>query len=140
MIYCNMCFGDYYFGKYNGLGGKIEVDEDVVVSMCCEIVEEVGIDCIGMCLCGIFSWFGFGKYGEDWLGFVFVIDSFEGILYGGNYEGMLEWVDLDKLDMLLMWEGDCNFLLLVFDVDLCLFYGVMLYKDGCMVSWFYSWL
>lgn len=49
-----------------------------------------------------------------------------------NLEGMLEWVECDWLMELLMWEGDCYFLLLVFDDDLCLFYGVMLYKDGCM--------
>lgn len=137
MIYCNVCFGDQYLGKYNGLGGKVECDEDVVVGMCCEICEEVGIECGIMCMCGIISWFGFGKQGEDWFGFVFVIEDYIGIFLIVNLEGMLEWVDVDKIEDLLLWEGDCWFLLLVFDQDLCFFYGVMFYWDGVMLFWLY---
>ncbi len=103
-----------------------------------EIQEEAGIDCTEMRLRGTISWPGFGKHGEDWLGFVFVIDSFEGTPHGGNHEGTLEWVDLDKLDTLPMWEGDRNFLPLVFDADPRPFHGVMPYQDGRMVSWSYS--
>ncbi len=62
----------------------------------------------------------------------------EGTPHGGNHEGTLEWVDLDKLDTLPMWEGDRNFLPLVFDADPRPFHGVMPYKDGRMVSWSYS--
>ncbi|MBH1569645.1 8-oxo-dGTP diphosphatase [Stenotrophomonas maltophilia] len=138
MIHRNTRPGDHHLGKYNGLGGKIEADEDVAASMRREIQEEAGIDCTEMRLRGTISWPGFGKHGEDWLGFVFVIDSFEGTPHGGNHEGTLEWVDLDKLDALPMWEGDRNFLPLGFDADPRPFHGVMPYQDGRMVSWSYS--
>lgn len=93
MIHRNTRPGDHHLGKYNGLGGKIEPTEDVAAGMRREIAEEAGIDCTGMRLRGTISWPGFGKHGEDWLGFVFVIDSFEGTPHGGNHEGTLEWVD-----------------------------------------------
>jgi 8-oxo-dGTP diphosphatase len=51
---------------------------------------------------------------------------------------LLEWVDVDKLDQLPMWEGDRNFLPLVFDADPRPFHGVMPYRDGRMQSWSYS--
>lgn len=52
MIHRNTRPGDHHLGKYNGLGGKIEADEDVAASMRREIAEEAGIDCTGMRLRG----------------------------------------------------------------------------------------
>ena len=37
---------DTHFGKYNGLGGKLEAGEDVVAGMQREIREEAGIECL----------------------------------------------------------------------------------------------
>ena len=138
MIHRNTRPGDMHLGKYNGLGGKMEPEEDALACMHREIREEAGIECGTTRLRGTLSWPGFGKHGEDWLGFVFVIDTFEGTPHGGNDEGTLDWVDLEKLDTLPMWEGDRNFLPLVFDADPRPFHGVMPYKDGRMVSWSYS--
>ena len=137
MIHRNTRPGDHHLGKYNGLGGKIEPTEDVAAGMRREIAEEAGIDCTGMRLRGTISWPGFGKHGEDWLGFVFVIDSFEGTRTAATMRARWSgWTD--KLDTLPMWEGDRNFLPLVFDADPRPFHGVMPYKDGRMVSWSYS--
>ena len=36
-----------------------------------EIREEAGIECESMQLRGTLNWPGFGKHGEDWLGFIF---------------------------------------------------------------------
>jgi 8-oxo-dGTP diphosphatase len=103
-----------------------------------EILEEAGIHCSALELRGTLSWPGFGKQGEDWLGFLFLITAFEGTPLKSNAEGALEWVDLDRLYELPMWEGDRQFLPLVFDADPRPFHGVMPYKDGRMVSWRYS--
>ena len=135
LVHRNARAHDAHLGKYNGLGGKLEADEDIVAGMRREIREEAQIGCPELQLRGTISWPGFGKHGEDWLGFVFVIDSFEGSPHGGNHEGTLEWVDVDKLDQLPMWEGDRNFLPLVFDADPRPFHGVMPYRDGRMQSW-----
>src|SRR3546814_10833134 len=68
MLHRNARADDHHLGKYNGLGGKIEPDEDVLAGMRREIAEEAGIDCTALSLRGTISWPGFGKHGEDWLG------------------------------------------------------------------------
>lgn len=138
MIHRNARPGDQHLGKYNGLGGKIERDEDVVACMRREIREEAGIECTAMRLRGTISWPGFGKHGEDWLGFVFVIDAFDGVPLERNPEGSLEWIEVERLGELPLWDGDRQFLPLVFDADPRMFHGVMPYHEGRMQSWSWS--
>jgi 8-oxo-dGTP diphosphatase len=138
MIHRNARAGDHHLGKYNGLGGKLEADEDVVAGMRREIREEAGIECDELQLRGTISWPGFGKHGEDWFGFVFVVTHFSGTPLQGNAEGTLEWVDIEKIPGLPLWEGDRHFLPLVFDADPRPFHGVMPFRDGRMLGWNYS--
>lgn len=138
MIHRNARPGDQHLGKYNGLGGKVERDEDVAAGMRREILEEAGIECGLMRMRGTISWPGFGKAGEDWFGFVFVIDDFTGTPFASNPEGTLEWVDVDKLETLPLWEGDRQFLPMVFDADPRPFHGVMPYRDGAMQGWSFT--
>jgi 8-oxo-dGTP diphosphatase len=135
MIHRNARQDDQHLGKYNGLGGKMEAAEDIAACMRREIMEEAGIECLEMRLRGTLNWPGFGKQGEDWLGFIFIIDRYAGTPFESNAEGKLEWVPVSELDALPMWEGDRHFLPLVFDADPRPFHGVMPYKDGRMVSW-----
>jgi len=135
MIHRNARKDDQHLGKYNGLGGKMEPFEDIADCMRREIREEAGIECLQMRLRGTLNWPGFGKNGEDWLGFIFLIDEYSGTPLESNPEGALEWVPVGGLDDLPMWEGDRHFLPLVFDNDPRPFHGVMPYKDGRMVSW-----
>ena len=135
MIHRNARPGDQHLGKYNGLGGKLEADADVVAGMRREIREEAGIECDELALRGTVSWPGFGRDGEDWLGFVFVVTRWRGTPLAGNPEGTLEWVPLERLPHLPMWEGDRHFVPLVFDDDPRQFHGVMPYRDGRMLSW-----
>ena len=138
LIHRNARPDDQHLGKYNGLGGKLERDEDVLAGMRREIREEAGIECVSMRLRGTVSWPGFGKHGEDWLGFVFVVDAFEGTPFASNPEGTQEWIALDRMHELPMWDGDRHFLPLVFDDDPRGFHGVMPYRDGKMASWGFS--
>ena len=138
MIHRNARPDDHQLGKYNGLGGKLDPHEDVLAGMRREIREEAGIECTELELRGTISWPGFGTQGEDWLGFVFTITGFRGTPLERNPEGTLEWVELDRLHALPMWEGDRHFLPLVFDGDPRPFHGVMPYRDGRMVSWHWS--
>lgn len=137
MIHRNARPDDQHLGKYNGLGGKMEPEEDIATCMRREILEEAGIACESMELRGTLNWPGFGKQGEDWLGFIFIIDSYSGTPFTSNAEGTLEWVERERLMELPMWEGDRHFLPLVFDGDPRPFHGVMPYKDGHMQSWSY---
>lgn len=138
MIHRNARPEDYSIGKYMGLGGKMERDEDVLTCMKREIFEEAGIECLEISLRGTVSWTNFGKNQEDWLGFVFRIDSFEGTPKTHNNEGELEWVDLKEIGKLPMWEGDHYFLPMVFDEDPRPFHGYMPYDNQQPVSWSYS--
>ena len=138
LVHRNARADDQHLGKYNGLGGKIEADEDVMAGMRREILEEAGIQCVAMQMRGTISWPGFGKNGEDWLGVIFLIETFTGEPLTENPEGSLEWVALDAVAALPLWEGDRHFLPLVFDADLRPFHGVMPYRDGRMVGWSFS--
>lgn len=131
---------DESYGRWNGLGGKLEADEDVATGMRRELREEAGIEVAEMDLRGTVSWPGFGANGEDWLGFVFVIRSFTGTPPPANDEGPLAWVDVSAVlsGALPMWDGDRHFLPLVFDADPRPFHGVMPYSGGLPTSWEWS--
>jgi 8-oxo-dGTP diphosphatase len=130
---------DAHFGKYNGLGGKLEANEDVVAGLRREVREESGLGCDELALRGTVSWPGFGKGGEDWFGFVFLVTRFSGEPQPESPEGPLEWVELTRLPELPLWEGDRHFLPLVFAPGRQ-FHGVMPYRDGRPVRWDYSLL
>lgn len=135
LVHRNARPDDHNIGKYMGLGGKMERNEDVFTCMKREIYEEAGINCLEMTLRGTVNWTGFGKNGEDWLGFVFRIESFEGVPFDSNAEGVLEWVLINEIQSLPMWEGDNHFLPLVFDADPRPFHGYMPYKDQKPIGW-----
>jgi 8-oxo-dGTP diphosphatase len=100
-----------------------------------EVREEAGLDAVEMALRGTISWPGFGKGGEDWFGFLFLITRFTGTPLSQCREGTLEWVPVDTGATLPMWEGADHFLPLLFDADRRPFHGLMPYANGRMVSW-----
>ncbi|PIE69665.1 MAG: 7,8-dihydro-8-oxoguanine triphosphatase [Deltaproteobacteria bacterium] len=135
LVHRNRRQNDQHLGKYNGLGGKMEPEEDVYHCMVREIHEEAGISCLDVVLRGIINWTGFGPDGEDWLGFIFRIDRFCGEPFTANEEGDLLWVELSQLGALPMWEGDRHFLPMVFDDDPRIFHGYMPYAGGKPLDW-----
>lgn len=130
--------GDEQFGKYNGLGGHMEAQEDVGTAMTRELREESGLEVKKMSLRGTINWTGFGPNGEDWIGVVFLIEDWEGTPPDRNEEGPLEWVELERIPTLPMWEGDRYFMPLVFDGDPRPFHGYMPYDNGRPVGWSFT--
>jgi 8-oxo-dGTP diphosphatase len=128
---------DLHYGKYNGLGGKVAPGEDVVACLHREIQEEAGIVCDAVLLRGTVSWPGFGKAGEDWFGFIFLVNAWHGRPFCDNPEGSLHWVDVDRLGQLPLWEGDRHFLRLAFGDRRRQFHGTMPYREGRPLSWTY---
>jgi 8-oxo-dGTP diphosphatase len=133
---------DDHFGKINGLGGKVEPDEDIVTSLRREIAEEANLELLSFQLRGTITWTNFGPRSEQWLGFVFLADKWDGDPPEANEEGTLIWIDRSRLLRacaddaetraaagLPMWAGDRHFVPLVFDDDARLFHGTMPY-DG----------
>ncbi len=150
LVHRNARDDDEHFGKYNGLGGKLEPNEDLVSSLRRELREEASIELTTFALRGSISWPGFGANGEDWLGFIFVVHSWSGQVPALNSEGTLSWVARARLldachddpairaaAALPMWEGDRHFLPMVFDADPMPFWGVMPYVGGRPVDWRY---
>jgi 8-oxo-dGTP diphosphatase len=135
LIHRNRRPDDIHFCKYNGLGGKLEAHEDIVAGMRREIREEAGIECASLHLRGTISWPGFGKLGEDWFGFIFLIDAWTGSPNVDNPEGALTWIAVNAILDLPLWEGDRHFLPLVFDRGIAQFHGVMPYRLGKPLSW-----
>jgi 8-oxo-dGTP diphosphatase len=138
LIHRNRRPDDPHYGKYNGLGGKLDPDEDVVSCIRREVREEAGLECEELVLRGTINWPGFGKDGEDWFGFIFRVDRASGTPRTHNPEGLLEWVEIAQLLDRPLWEGDRFFLPLVFERTELQFHGVMPYRDGRPVSWSYS--
>ncbi|HSR35716.1 MAG TPA: 8-oxo-dGTP diphosphatase [Desulfurivibrionaceae bacterium] len=138
LVHRNARADDAHLGKYNGLGGKMLPHEDVLTGLHREIREEAGIECLETALRGTINWTGFGPEGEDWLGFIFRIDRFQGTPFAENSEGVLSWQPISRLHELPMWEGDRYFLPLVFDRDPRIFHGHMPYRDNRPIGWHYT--
>ncbi len=129
---------DDQFGRYNGIGGHMEPNEDIAACMIREIKEEAGITPTVMSLRGTVNWTGFGPKGEDWLAFIFLVHAFSGEPAQASNEGPLQWVDIDKITSLPIWEGDRYFLPLVFDDDPRPFHGFLPYDHDRPLGWSYT--
>ena len=140
LVHRNARPDDPHFGKFNGLGGKLDPGEDVVAGFRREVREEAGIECDALRLAGTVSWPGFGKHGEDWFGFVFRVTEWSGTPLAANHEGTLVWVPVAEVFTLPLWEGDRHFLPMVFDRAAPQFHGVMPYRGGRPISWSFSTL
>ncbi len=126
---------DENLGLYNGVGGRLERDEDAAAGMIREVREETGLTVTAMALRGTLCWVDFGPAKRDWLAFVFLIDGVQGTPFSGNEEGTLHWVPIADLDTLPMWAGDRLFLPLVFDDDPRPFHGWMRYAGDRPADW-----
>ncbi|MEE4241143.1 MAG: 8-oxo-dGTP diphosphatase [Desulfopila sp.] len=138
LVHRNKRKNDHHFGKFNGLGGKMEPSEDIVSCLQREIREEASIDAQEIVLRGTINWTGFGGEGMDWFGFIFLVRSFKGSPCSTNAEGDLVWKKIAELETLPMWEGDRLFLPLVFDDDPRVFHGYMPYCNGKPAGWYFS--
>lgn len=99
---------DMHQGKWNGLGGKFEPGETPEDCAIREIYEESGLRVRNPELKGLLTFPGFAN-DEDWYAFVFVAHEFEGELIDSP-EGVLDWIDNDRLFELELWDGDRVFL------------------------------
>jgi 8-oxo-dGTP diphosphatase len=129
---------DIHAGKYVGLGGHVESDEDVLTCARREIHEESGLIATDLTLRGTILWTGFGAKRADYLCFVFRADAFTGTPHDGNEEGTLEWVPIDDLTSRPMWDSDHLWLPMVLDNIPNPFHGVMPYDGDKMLTWSYQ--
>lgn len=100
--------GDVHFGKWNGLGGKLEPGETPEEGVVREVWEESGLKVVRPVWKGFLTFPGFAEE-EDWYVFVFEATRFSGRLKEGP-EGHLAWIKDDQVLKLPLWEGDRYFL------------------------------
>ena len=92
-------------GKWNGLGGKMYPSESPEQACIREVFEESGLKGRQLKYHGLLR-FWFGDRGEpDWIVHVFSTNSFKGQLKE-SCEGILQWIELDKIPYQEMWEDD----------------------------------
>ena len=95
---------DIHEGKWNGLGGKLESGESPEECVIREVYEESGLIIKNPTLRGIMT---FPKFDDinDWLVFLYTASDFSGNLIESN-EGVLKWINNNKILDLNIWEGD----------------------------------
>jgi 8-oxo-dGTP diphosphatase len=101
--------GDVHFGKYNGLGGKLDPGESPLQCVLREVYEESGLRPRRIRFSGHIAFPAFDG-SNDWSVFLYRAFDPEGELAPDPPEGRLEWVPRGKLLDLPLWEGDTHFL------------------------------
>ena len=99
---------DFHKNKWNGLGGKIipgETPEECIIR---EVKEESGLNIIDPILKGIITFPKFDTI-DNWMVFLYYCNNYTGELIISN-EGILKWIDNNKLFALNLWEGDKIFI------------------------------
>ena len=113
MLYRNKKENDYHEGKWNAPGGKFEPGESPEECVIREMKEETGLTIKNPVLKGVITFPMFdGK--NDWYVFLFRAFDFTGEIIESP-EGSLEWIQVDELLNLNLWEGDKTFIPWLFE-------------------------
>ena len=97
-------------GKWVGIGGRFEENESPEECAIREVKEETGLTVKNLSYRGIITFVSDSWEGEYM--HLFHIDSFEGELSECD-EGDLEWIEIEKVYSLPIWDGDKIFLKLL---------------------------
>lgn len=98
---------DMNHDKWIGIGGKLEEGETPLACILREAKEETGLTLNRVTYRGIIYFKNSYYYDEDM--HLFTCSDFSGTIKECD-EGVLEWVDKDKIYSLPLWEGDKIFL------------------------------
>ncbi|HUX93978.1 MAG TPA: 8-oxo-dGTP diphosphatase [Ignavibacteriaceae bacterium] len=99
---------DVHEGKWNGLGGKLEIGETPEECVIREIKEESGLSISDPRLHGFITFPLFDGV-DDWYVFVFTAENYSGEIIE-SAEGNLEWIPSESVTALNLWDGDAIFL------------------------------
>ncbi len=124
---------DDHAGKWNGLGGKCELDEAMVDAASRELREESGLEMDSR----RFSFLGFIQFplfkphkNEDWNVGVFAVDATDAEHtqpLASPDEGTIHWKKISEIPSLPFWPGDESFLPYVLKREP--FHGVVRYEN-----------
>ena len=92
-------------GKWNGVGGRVEPNENPEECVRREIFEETGLRVLDLKFHGILNFYFGGKEEPDWVVHVFSTTNFEGEPRPSE-EGILKWFDFEEIPYDEMWGDD----------------------------------
>lgn len=125
MLHRTMKKKDVNKDKWIGVGGHFELGESPEECVCREVLEETGYRLTSYRFRGLITFLS-GDGVTEYMS-LFTADGFEGEEISCD-EGELEWVPLEKIEELNLWEGDKIFLrLLAEDAP---FFSLKLVYDG----------
>ena len=113
LLFRNKKEHDINHGKYIGVGGHIEEGETPDIAIDREVKEESSLDIISKKLRAKIT-FHFDEFIEHM--YLYTSFDFKGNIIECN-EGTLEWIDINNLNNIPMWEGDRYFLKPIFEED-----------------------
>ena len=125
MLHRNVKENDVNEGKWIGVGGHFEADESPEECLLREVREETGYTLTSYRYRGIVT-FVSGNGVTEYMS-LFTADGFEGEQIACD-EGVLEWVDINKIQDLNLWRGDKIFLKLI--AEKVPFFSLKLVYDG----------
>ena len=117
--------------KWIGVGGKFEAGETPFDCVRREILEETGLTVYSVSYKGIIT-FVSNEFGTEYM-HLFHTKDYSGTLTEKCDEGMLEWIDIDAVKNLPLWEGDKIFLDLI-QKDVPFFSLKLVYEGQNLVS------
>ena len=123
---------DINHDKWIGVGGHFEFEESPEDCLLREVKEETGLTLKNFKFRGIVTFVSDDDEAEYMC--LYTSDDFEGNLIECD-EGKLEWVPLEKIESLELWEGDKIFLRLL-HTDAPFFSLKLVYKNGNLVQKF----
>jgi len=103
---------DYNGGKWIGIGGKFLEGESPDECLLREVHEETGLTLTDYRLRGIVT-FAAAKWETEYM-YLYTAAGFTGALHDCD-EGVLQWIEIEKVPELPLWEGDKVFLRLLRD-------------------------
>lgn len=117
--------------KWIGVGGKFEYGETPFDCVRREILEETGLTVKSLNYKGLVT-FVSNEFGTEYM-HLFHTTDFEGDLIEKCDEGNLEWINVDEVKSLPLWEGDKIFLDLI-RKDVPFFSLKLVYEGQSLVS------
>lgn len=130
---------DIHEGKWNGIGGKLELEESPSEGALREIKEETGISVEESLLkpLGVLTFPSFKiEQEQDWVCFIFraqLPGKCNDYRLINSEEGHLEWVDQEKISTLPLWDGDYEFI--PFVIQNKPFWGTYWYRDKKLIKY-----
>jgi 8-oxo-dGTP diphosphatase len=124
---------DFHLGKWNGLGGKCELDESPLEAAKRELYEEAAIDLpeAQFKALGVLQFPNFKPHkSEDWIVYVFFAQTHSTCHLNNKFEckeGELQWVSKKDILSLNLWPGDLYFI--PFVIKSQPFIGTIWYKE-----------